>query len=135
MTNLLPDGAADDAHLMRKIVGEAFWGIAYNEERLSLAHKHLAVVRGLLAHTGIKFTDEQAAEQFEGNKDEDTIDNVEDYARFLLGEALYCITHYEKALREDHADLAACKALALRGGYDVPYDEIEAEQRKRLAER
>jgi len=120
--------------LMRMQLRGAFWNVGYHEAALRKAHKHIGVVRSFLKHTDLSITDEKASEDFDETEMEDCESPLE-LAQWLLGNALYGITHHEEELKKSHAALGSWKALMLRARIDLPLAEIEEEALKRLHER
>ena len=124
---------SDECELMRKIVRDAFWKVAYHEWELSRAHKFLAVAHALVGRTEMQVTEKEAHEAYNDHEEEEDCETPTTLLAYTLGCAMHRIDYHEAELREGHNNLAQAKALALRAGIEMPLAEIEAEQRKRVA--
>lgn len=127
--------AVDDVSLMREIVRDACWRIAYHESELALAHKKLALMHGLLQRCGLDISERQAKDDYEDRNEDDDCATPQELASFLLGDALNTVAHHERELRGAHVKLAAAKALMLRTDIELPIDEIAEREHERVADR
>jgi len=124
---------ADECELMRKIVRDALFKVAYHERELSRAHKLLAVTHALVKRTDIQMTDEEAERIYNEVENEEDCETAVDLLAFTLGSALNGVEYHETELRDAHNNLAQAKALAQRARIEVPIAEIAAEERERMA--
>jgi len=122
-----------ECELMHRVVEAAYWKIAYHEKELGRAHKFLAVAHGLVQRTGLEVTEREAQDAHNENEDETDCETPLELLAYTLGSAMNSIAYHEAGLREAHNHLAQAKALALRAAIEVPFEEIEAEARKRAA--
>jgi multidrug resistance efflux pump len=116
----------DDVAVMREILRQAFWDLAYHEAQLPKAHRNMANRRALLERAGMVIELRQAQETFDAVEEEGDIKDANQYAAWLLADAAQTIAYHEKELTRAHIKLANAKALMRRANLDLPLADIEA---------
>ena len=122
----------DHIEFVREIARKLFSSQAHHEAELPLRLKKKMLIQGILDRLGI---DEKTVEREDYEEDGDIMTaTVEQYACYLLDDAIYSIEYHEQGLKKTHRDMALFKIMFARGNYSdkINLDEIEAEQRRRV---
>jgi len=95
-----PDPNDAAVSLLRKILADAFWHIAYHEAELPNAHRKAAVVSAFLERAGMPIDLKDARKVYDAMEDPDEPRDVHEFAAALLVEAENGIEHHETNLAE-----------------------------------
>lgn len=128
----------DEIELMRRIIHHAFWDVFYHQHELKDVHKQIACLRALLERCGMGNLSLAYALEFyeqDGNEESKWYGDVKDWITYKAGEIASGLHYEEQELTKAMAELASAKALLIRTGIELPLEEIEEEERKRVYEK
>lgn len=120
--------------MVRKIVRDALWHRSYHEGELRQAHQRVAAATAMLTRGQY---DEIDIQEIKENLDDfgidDSADNAIDFVRSVVGDVYHSVDYHETELRKAHENIAAAKAVMVRGNYtEFTIAEIEIELQKAM---
>jgi hypothetical protein len=118
----------NEIEMMRKLIGKAFWDIAYHEERLAVTYAELNFMREMTARLNFKASDDEILKRYSECAADKAPNDVHEFICSIIAPTIDAPKYHEDELQKVHAELACLKIMMLRGNYtEFTIDEIATE--------